>query len=76
MFVFAILTNNISSPVPFIAGLVAENDSKLNYVLNDGRVKTALSDGLIVLNLNTGVTLTSDVTGKQKLMAFSQTFSM
>merc|ERR1712151_1305287 len=44
----------VSSPVPLIAGIVAENKSRLKDILFDDRVKDALNNGTSILNLDTG----------------------
>merc|ERR1711862_937939 len=43
----------VSSPVPFAAGVVAEDSLNLKQILNDYRVKDAMSDGMSILNLDT-----------------------
>ena len=65
----------INSPVPFIAGLVPENDSRLNSVLEGDLVQDAMKSGLIVMNLSSGkVFIGND--DQQNALAFSQTLAM
>ena len=66
----------VSSPVPFIAGLIVEGSSNLNQILNDNRVKNAVSDGMIILSLSTGDVISDNAAGKEKIIAFSQTLLM
>ena len=41
-------------PAPLIAGIVAENKSRLKDILTDDRVKDALKNGMTILNLDSG----------------------
>ena len=44
----------VSSPVPFIAGIVVNSKEKIVKIIRDTRVKHALKDGLSLLNLSSG----------------------
>ena len=51
----------VSSPVPFIAGIVGEKKVSLKYIENDYRVQDAVEDGMSILNLDTGnITITHE----------------
>ena len=65
----------INSPVPFIAGLMPQNDEKLGDILKDDLVKDAISNGLIILNLNSNEVYVGN-DEKQNSLAFSQTVAM
>jgi len=55
------LIDFLSSPVPYITGMVAESSDHLLEMQNDYRVQEAIaSDGLSVLNLDSGKLTTSD----------------
>merc|ERR1711862_252188 len=64
----------VQSPVPFIAGTVAEDNFMLDRILNDDRIVDAASNGLRVLNLNTGqiIISVSNRVEKQRILTFSQ----
>lgn len=54
------LIDFLSSPVPYITGMVADNGKHLQEMIYDYRVQEAIaSDGLSVLNLNSGKLTTS-----------------
>jgi len=54
------LIDFLSSPVPYITGMVADNGRHLQDMINDYRVQEAIaSDGLSVLNLDSGKLTTS-----------------
>jgi hypothetical protein len=44
----------VSSPVPFIAGMLVENKQHLNSIVHDHGVKDAMLHGLSIVNLVTG----------------------
>ena len=44
----------VSSPVPFIAGIVEEKKAKLKCIEEDYRVKDAVNDGMSILNIDSG----------------------
>merc|ERR1711862_898953 len=44
----------VSSPVPFIAGVVADNKQKLKNIEKDTRVENAMKSGLSILNITHG----------------------
>merc|ERR1712048_222643 len=62
----------VSSPVPFIAGYIAEDVSNLEQIFKDVRVIDAISDGMIALNLDNGSMLSSSKFDQKKIVAFSQ----
>ena len=65
----------ITSPVPFIGGLVPENQERLDEILKGDLVKDAISNGLIILNLNSSEVYIG-IDEKQNSLAFSQTIAM
>ena len=65
----------ITSPVPFIAGLVPENDDKLNMVLKGDLVKDAMEGGLVILNLDS-LEITFSKDDNRTSLAYSQTLSL
>lgn len=51
----------VSSPVPFLIGMVADNYHQTRLIENDERVLEAMQDGLSVINLSTrSVSLTTE----------------
>lgn len=44
----------VSSPIPFIAGTIVENNNRLQELINDNGVREAIMSGLSIVNLVTG----------------------
>ena len=56
----------VSSPVPFIAGYVANNELDLDATLNDVRIQHAVMNGMSILNLSKGeVIITNENIGAE-----------
>ena len=64
----------ITSPVPFIAGLVPDKN-RLTSILDGDLVQDAIKNGLTVLNLNSGKVFVGN-DEEQNALAFSQTLAL
>jgi len=66
----------VESPVPFIAGMVLDNDVSHDQIVADERIINAIESGMIVLDLDRGNIAAADHLSKEKKLAFSQTLLM
>ena len=66
----------VESPVPFIAGIVPDNNVSLDHIVADERITNAIESGMILLHLDRGNIIADDHLSKEKKLAFSQTLPM
>ena len=61
----------VSSPVPFIAGLVSDKPNGLTKIEADFRVRNAVADGMSVLNINSGNIILTRENGIEDIVKYS-----
>jgi len=62
----------VSSPIPFIAGIVVDNHLRLDTIQNDDRIKNAHIDGMSILNITFGTVAITTEAGIQNIVGNHQ----